>query len=66
MEEIKLNEFEKTYKNNLLILNLFFIFFNFFPHIFLQNFLKSNIPLMFSLFFFLNLKIVMTLIIFFL
>ena len=30
MEEIKLNEFEETYKNNLLISNLFFIFLHFF------------------------------------
>ena len=30
MKEIKRNEFEDTYKNNLLILNLFFIFLFFF------------------------------------
>ena len=41
MKEIKLNEFEEIYKNNLLILNLFFIFLYFlfhstFPYIFPQ------------------------------
>ena len=41
MEESKWNEFEKEYKNHLLNLNLFFIFFLFFfPHTFPPYFLS--------------------------
>ena len=42
----KLNEFEVKYKNNLLILNLFFIFLPLFFFIFFSStFLGPNIPL---------------------
>ena len=37
IEEIKWNQFLKTYKNNLLILNLFFILFRFFFHFTSKN-----------------------------
>ena len=50
MEEMKWNELEEIYKNNFLILNLFFIFsftfplyFLFFYHIFPQIFRNQNI-----------------------
>ena len=44
MEEIKWHEFEETYKNNLLILNLFFSFiFSFLPF-FLFIFFLSHFP----------------------
>ena len=49
MEENKWNEFEKVYKNNLLILNLFLIFLHFFfPYTFVPYFVSPCIfPLIF-------------------
>ena len=46
---MKWNEFDETYKNNLLILNLFFIFLNFFfPSTFPLYFLSLTFSLKFS------------------
>ena len=48
MEINELKEFEETYKNNLLNLNLFFILFHFFfPFIFLLYFLSFTFSLNF-------------------
>ena len=48
MEEIKWHEFEETYKNNLLILNLFFFLHFFFPSIFVLYFLSFTFSHKFS------------------
>ena len=56
MEKNKWNKFKEVYKNNLLTLNIFLFFFNFFyifsfyflSHIFLSNFMGIKYSLVFQ------------------
>ena len=43
MKEIKRNKFEETYKNNLLILNLFFIFIFFLSGYLIKRIIRNSI-----------------------